>query len=123
MSVGANMAGKCKTIRLRGYNYSQKGAYYVTICVNDHACRGASRSALSVKSNNIFGWVKNKKMILNDSGEMVQRVWDEIPGYYGGIGIDCFQIMPNHIYGISMLVGAGTGGCPCGNSIQTKDVL
>jgi putative transposase len=90
------MPGNRKSIRLKNYDYTQQGAYYVTVCVNDRKC--------------VFGDVRDGEMILNDAGDMVQRVWDEIPQFYDGIDIDHFQIMPNHIHGIIMIVGAG----PCG---------
>ncbi len=69
----------------------------MTICVNNH--------------RNLFGDIEDGKMALNDAGVMVQAIWAEIPKYYGGIGIDMFQIMPNHIHGI-IIVGAGPCACP-----------
>jgi len=67
----------------------------VTVCVNDRKC--------------VFGDVRDGEMVLNDAGDMVQCVWDEIPQFYDVIDIDHFQIMPNHVHGIIMIVGAG----PC----------
>jgi putative transposase len=92
------MPGKRRSIRLKNYDYTQQGAYFVTICANDQKC--------------IFGNIKNDKMVLNDAGEMVQRVWNEISRFYNGIDIDHFQIMPNHVHGIIMIVGAGPRACP-----------
>jgi len=51
-------------------------------------------------------------MILNDAGKMIQTAWDEIPSHYIGIEIDAFIIMPNHIHGIIIIVGAGPRACP-----------
>ena len=51
-------------------------------------------------------------MRLNDAGRMIQTVWDEIPIHYPGIGINEFVVMPNHIHGLIMLVGAGPRACP-----------
>jgi REP element-mobilizing transposase RayT len=51
-------------------------------------------------------------MVLNDAGWMVQRVWDEIPGNYPGIETDVFIVMPDHIHGIIIIVGAGPCACP-----------
>jgi REP element-mobilizing transposase RayT len=56
--------------------------------------------------------VGNGKMALNDAGKMVQRVWNEIPRFYDGIDIDYFQIMPNHIHGIIIIVGKHGVGAP-----------
>jgi len=46
---------------------------------------------------------------------MVRMVWNEIPRYYSGVEIDQFQIMPNHIHGIIVMVGAGPRACPDNN--------
>lgn len=90
------------SIRLLGYDYSQAGAYFVTICTQGRAC--------------LFGDIADGEMRLNDAGGLVQAVWDEIPGHYAGIDIDLFQIMPNHIHGIIIIgitpVGAGPCACP-----------
>ena len=85
-----------RSIRLKGYDYSQAGAYFVTICVQHRKC--------------LFGDVVDGKMILNDAGQMVQTVWDEIPHKYPGVQTNGFVVMPNHIHGIIGLVGAA----PCG---------
>jgi REP element-mobilizing transposase RayT len=87
-----------RSIRLQNYDYSQPGAYFVTICVQDRAC--------------LFGDVVDGEMRLNDVGVMVQTVWDEIPANYPGVDIDAFVIMPNHFHGIVVIVGAGPRACP-----------
>lgn len=90
-----------RSIRLRGYDYSQNGAYFITICAQNGAC--------------LFGETQSE-IILNDAGWMIQMVWDEIPSHYTGVKTDAFIIMPNHIYGIVFLVGAGPRACPNGQS-------
>jgi len=94
-----------KSIRLRGYDYSQAGAYFVTI---------------STKSKEyLFGDVVEEGMRLNEVGQMVQMVWDELPKYYQGVAINAFQIMPNNVHGIIILkhpispVGANPLWLPC----------
>ena len=52
------------------------------------------------------------KMVLNHAGTMIQTVWDEIPFHYDGTEIDEFVVMPNHIHGIIVIVGATPCGCP-----------
>ena len=96
-----------RSIRVKGYDYAQPGAYFVTICAQDRECR--------------FGTVADGVMHLNDAGRMVASVWDELPIFYPGVGIDAFVVMPNHIHGIiilhadpSHLVGAGPRACPAG---------
>ena len=90
---------KRRSIRLREYDYSQAGAYFVTICTRNREC--------------LFGNIIDGEALLNDAGRMVQTVWDELPAHYANIDIDLFQIMPNHIHGIIILtdVGADTGAC------------
>jgi hypothetical protein len=93
-----------RSIRLKGYDYSQAGAYFVTICINQglHA----------------LGEIRNSRMYPSQSGEMVQTVWDELPLHYPGIAVDTFVLMPNRVHGIIVLrtatteVGAIPRGCP-----------
>ena len=92
------MPGNRRSIRLKNYDYTRQGAYYVTVCAGGRKC--------------IFGDVRNGGMVLNECGKMVQRVWNGISTYYCGIDTDCFQIMPNHIHGIITIVGAGPCACP-----------
>jgi REP element-mobilizing transposase RayT len=85
-----------RSVRLLGYDYSQTGAYFITICTQNREC--------------LFGKIEDGELRLNDVGEMIQAFWDEIPSYYPGIDIDEFIVMPNHIHGIIVIVGAD----PCG---------
>jgi len=52
---------------------------------------------------NIFGEIKNGKIILNDIGEMIFKIWNEIPNNYNGIEIDEFMLMPDHLHGILVI--------------------
>src|SRR6056297_1249221 len=87
-----------KSIRLKDYDYSKAGGYFVTVCTQKRQC--------------LFGEIIDGKILLNEAGRMVQRVWDEIPGNYPGIETDVFIVMPDHIHGIIMIVGAGPCACP-----------
>src|SRR6476619_7653577 len=78
-----------RSIRLKGYDYSQAGAYFVTICINQR--------------RSLLGTICEGIMYPSIAAEMVQKVWDEIPLYYQGIEIDAFVLMPNHIHGIIMI--------------------
>ena len=95
MRSDPNRHDRC-SIRLREYDYTQPGAYFVTICTQNRAY--------------LFGQMVDGEMVLSDGGRMVQTVWDEIPVHYEGVAIDTFIVMPNHIHGIIVLVGAA----PCG---------
>jgi hypothetical protein len=87
-----------RSIRLRGYDYALAGAYFVTMVTQDRAC--------------LLGKVVAGVMRLNDAGRMVRTVWDELPVYYPGVDIDAVVVMPNHIHGIIVLVGAAPRGRP-----------
>ena len=87
-----------RSIRLKKYDYSQSGAYFVTVCTKNRKC--------------LFGKILDGNMFLNAAGLMLQMVWDAIPEYYRGIKTDEFVIMPNHIHGIIIIVGAGLCACP-----------
>ena len=86
------MPGNRKSIRLKDYDYTQQGAYFVTICGNNRKC--------------MFGDVQNGKMVLNDAGRMVDKWWQKMPDKYNMIEIDEYQIMPNHMHAIITRVGA-----------------
>jgi len=87
-----------RSIRLRGYDYALAGAYFVSIVTQDRAC--------------LLGEVVEGAMRLNDAGQMVRAVWDELPVFYPGVDIDGIVVMPNHIHGIIILVGAAPRGRP-----------
>lgn len=87
-----------RSIRLKGFDYTQPGAYFVTICTQDRAC--------------LFGEVVDGEMRLNEAGRMIQSVWREIPAFYADVDTDEFVVMPNHIHGIIVLVGTTPRGRP-----------
>jgi len=75
---------------LKNYNYSQNGMYFVTICTNDH--------------EHFFGEVLDGKMILNDVGKIIDKLWQEIPKYFPFVRLDAYQVMPNHIHGNLIII-------------------
>jgi putative transposase len=78
-----------RSIRLRGYDYSEAGEYYVTLCVH-----GRSHA---------FGDIKNGMMLLSDIGEIASSCWLEIPRHFSNVVLDEFVIMPDHMHGILIL--------------------
>jgi putative transposase len=78
-----------RSIRLAGYDYSQAGAYFITICTHD-------RMAL-------FGEIIENDVRLNPNGIIVTATWDQLPAHYPNIDLDAFIVMPNHIHGIIIL--------------------
>jgi REP element-mobilizing transposase RayT len=94
---------------LKGFDYSQAGAYFVTICIQNRIC--------------LFGKIENGEIQLTEAGYMVHRIWNELPEKYPGVEIDEFIVMPNHIHGIVVLnVGAGPCACPDSNKGQPRGV-
>lgn len=82
-----------RSIRLQGYDYSQVGAYYVTIVINRREC--------------ILGEIINGEMLLNQFGKIVQHTWFDLPKHYSHIELGTFCIMPNHVHAVIIIVGAG----------------
>ena len=81
------------SIRLQGYDYSQSGLYFITICCLDRICR--------------FGKIEKSEMILNEYGQIAFEEWMKLTERFSNFELDVFQIMPNHIHGIIVLnVGA-----------------
>ncbi len=86
-----------RSIRLKGYDYSREGLYFITICCQDRICR--------------FGYIENDGMHLNEFGQIAYDEWMKLNERFNNMQIDVFQIMPNHMHGIISLhtptVGAG----------------
>ncbi|ACL03715.1 conserved hypothetical protein [Desulfatibacillum aliphaticivorans] len=89
MADRENKSYRRKSIRLKSYDYSRPGAYYITICTQNKAC--------------LLGQIINKRTVPSDAGKMVCKTWEEIPSRYQGVGLDAFVLMPNHIHGIIIL--------------------
>lgn len=83
---------KRRSIRLRGYDYSQAGAYFITICAQNRHC--------------LFGNITEGAMVLNDAGRAVADCWLQIPDHFPNVELDEWVVMPNHIHGIVVIVGA-----------------
>lgn len=87
------------SIRLKGYDYSQTGAYFITACTQKREC--------------LFGEIEEGKMRLNEAGLMVLHWYDELENKFAGVQRDEFVCMPNHIHFIINLVGADVGADLC----------
>lgn len=75
-----------RSIRLKGYDYSQSGAYFVTICAQNWEC--------------VLGEAVQGMIRLSPVGEIASECWLEVPRHFTGIELDEYVIMPNHIHGI-----------------------
>jgi hypothetical protein len=79
-----------RSIRLKGYDYTRPGLYFITICTQNRV--------------NSFGTIKDNRIELNEAGSMIEMTWNEIPEYYTGFDIHEFVVMPNHIHGIIEII-------------------
>jgi putative transposase len=92
-----------RSIRLKGYVYSQPGYYFVTICTQHRHC--------------LFGTISKGIITLNDIGMIVHKMLLDLPSYDPTVHIDCHIVMPNHIHTIIQFCrtdeekgGTGRGG-------------
>ena len=100
MTSTSNIHHRRNSIRLKEYDYSQAGMYFLTICAYERAC--------------LFGEIVDGAMRLNDAGRIVQTAWSALPEHYAHVALDGIVVMPNHVHGIIVLtpphgqaVGAG----------------
>lgn len=75
-----------KSPRLTGYDYTQAGAYFVTIC--------------TYQRQHLFGNISNERMLLTQVGEIATERWYVLPEHHRGVELDAFVVMPNHMHGI-----------------------
>jgi putative transposase len=78
-----------KSLRLKGYDYSQSGAYFVTICTENRLKH--------------FGSILTDTMLLNPLGQLAYQELAKLPQYWDNLDIDLFVVMPNHVHAILVL--------------------
>jgi len=81
---------KRRSIRLKDYDYSQPGGYFVTIVTLNREC--------------LFGNIVDNKIILSPIGGIIESLWKSIPQHFPFVRLDSYQIMPNHIHGLINIV-------------------
>lgn len=79
-----------RSIRLKGYDYTQAGAYFITICTHQR--------------ENIFREIVNGEMKLSKFGLVAKQQWEKLPKRFPNIELGAFMIMPNHKHGIIQIV-------------------
>jgi putative transposase len=91
-----------RSIRLKGYDYTQPGAYFITICTHGREC--------------LFGEIIDGEMHLNEAGQIVVQTWQDLPNHVPHVQLDAFVVMPNHVHGIIIITeragGIGAGFKP-----------
>jgi putative transposase len=85
-----------RSIRLKGYDYSKAGAYFVTVVAYRREC--------------LFGEVVDGEMVLNDFGIIVAEKWQWLENQYSYVLSGMSAVMPNHFHGIMMIDFDGRGG-------------
>ena len=79
-----------RSIRLKGYDYSQNGLYFITICTQNR--------------EHLFGTITNGQMALNPMGEIAHNEWFKTASMRPNIRLHEFIAMPNHIHGIIEII-------------------
>jgi REP element-mobilizing transposase RayT len=79
-----------RSIRLKGYDYSQNGLYFITICTQNR--------------EHLFGTITNGQMALNPMGEIAHNEWFKTASMRPNIRLHEFIVMPNHIHGIIEII-------------------
>ena len=95
-----------RSIRLQGYDYSQSGAYYVTIVAHRRECLFGEIVPVGA---DLKSAPTAPTMQLNEYGKIVERAWFDLPNHYPHIELGTFCIMPNHVHAVIIIVGAGVG--------------
>ena len=80
---------RVESARLPGWDYSQNGIYFVTVCTHNREL--------------LFGQIENEGMTLNPYGYIVEQCWFDLPNHYSNLVLDAFVVMPNHIHGILII--------------------
>ena len=79
-----------RSIRLKGYDYTQAGAYFITIC--------------SYQREHVFGEVVNGEMKLSRFGLVAKQQWEKLPKRFSNIELGAFVLMPNHEHGVIQII-------------------
>jgi putative transposase len=82
-------------LRLRGWDYSSPGRYFVTICVKNKECFLAD--------------IVGGKVVLNEYGKIVESRWLWLKNQYRYVELDAFVIMPNHVHGLIRIISKSVG--------------
>ncbi len=100
-----------RSVRLKNYDYSQAGGYFMTICTQDRGC--------------LFGDIVDSEMRLNDLGRLVLAEWQRTADIRAEMKLDAFVVMPNHVHVVVFIEydcvePVGAHGCaPTGVNVYT----
>ena len=97
-----------QSIRLPNYDYSENGAYFVTICTQDRAV--------------LFGEIEDGEMRCNEAGDMVAKWWQELENKFPHIALDTWIVMPDHFHGIIVIQATVGAVCPIRDADSGKHI-
>jgi putative transposase len=81
-----------QSIRLKGYDYSQPGGYFITLLAKDRKA--------------IFGKIEGSQVRLNRISKLVKAYWLKIANHFDKTRLDAFVLMPSHLRGIIIIEGS-----------------
>jgi hypothetical protein len=87
-----------RSVRLEDYDYSQAGAYFVTLCAWERKC--------------IFGTVVDGVMHLSPQGIIIQDCWNDLRPHFPNVDFGIFVVMPNHFHCIVVIKADAVGAIP-----------
>jgi REP element-mobilizing transposase RayT len=94
--VKENESRERHSIRLKRYDYSQPGAYFVTMCVRGKRCE--------------LGEIEGEEIYLSDIGNIIEDCWLSLDTLHAYLELDEWKIMPNHMHGIVIFHEGCRGG-------------
>jgi len=99
---------RVESARLKDWDYSTTGNYFVTICTKNREC--------------YFGKIENNEMILSEVGKIVSKEWKNTVSIRAHVRLDAWIIMPNHIHGI-LIIDNPANAIPPGSRAGSTDAL
>ena len=97
-----------RSIRLQGYDYSQAGAYFITLCTRNQ--------------ESLFGDIVDGEMRLNAAGLIVAESWKWLATQYRHVELDEWVIMPNHLHGIIVITDDSSQTAHTSNTASTPPI-
>lgn len=96
-----------KQLRLKGWDYSRGGIYFLTLCVHGR--------------RNLFGHIAGGKVDLSPAGRMIEEVWAGMPDHNPGLVLDALVVMPDHFHAIIGLIDPWPGRGQCLAATPDRD--
>ncbi|MDQ3019174.1 MAG: transposase [Bacteroidota bacterium] len=97
---------RISSARLRTWDYSCDGFYFITICTKNR--------------EQYFGEIENEVMYLNELGLIAHNCWEEIPEHFKYVELGEFVIIPNHVHGIIIIQNPDIDKQNTNSAIETR---